>query len=346
MNDLSTFRGGLGWLKATVFTRLDTLGPQPAPHPACVAQDEYRGTEKPCEDPLPAKPKGSWRDGLRAFPGMVAGLWRRRDEEQFRKQMATAGVDLVPSIRTADGTPVTVLRIQPGKVRLESFFKDGVQTVTPSEVRQMPGLMAGANAAFFGFGEKNGTFGDLRGIGRTYRDELFAANYDAISDKRYHVAIAPDGKVSFGQGGLSERETSGTVNGFVGGMGRLFSEAEGAELQQDVRSGTFDRRLRSMVQNQSFPNTDLTSALPRTLVGRTAEGKLLLVAIGEGRSRGQGAGYAEAALLMRRLGAVEAYTLDGGGSTHVVVPGLLETRTDGRTVKSYLVVTPRDGKRA
>lgn len=343
MSELNATRRGVNRMPVL---RTPFSGRAASAHPACMVQDDYRGPARSCAEPLPAIPPLGVMARLRTLPDVLKTWLTHQSGSQDLGLLATPGVEFVPGVRTADGTPATVMTVDSQLVRVESFFRDGVQTVAPSEVRRLPGLIAGSNATFFGFGASDGTFGDLRGIGRTYRDEAYAANYDAISDRRYFLAIAPDGGVTFGQGGLSEREVSGSVAGFVGGMGRLFNQAEGPQLEQEVRSGAFERRLRAMVQDRSFPNTDLTSALPRTLVGRMKDGRLLLVAIGQGRDRGVGANFEEAALLMRRLGAVEAYTLDGGGSTHVVVPGMLETRTDGRAVKSYLVITPRGTKRS
>jgi hypothetical protein len=74
---------------------------------------------------------------------------------------------------------------------------------------------------------------------------------------------------------------------------------------------------------------------PRTMVGMDARGRVLLVAV-DGRQPRRSAGMTlpEAAALMRRLGAVEAINLDGGGSTTMVVRGRLANRpSDGRERK-------------
>jgi hypothetical protein len=66
---------------------------------------------------------------------------------------------------------------------------------------------------------------------------------------------------------------------------------------------------------------------PRTVVGRTRSGDVLLVTI-DGRQPGHsvGASLSEAAELMLRLGAVEAINLDGGGSTTFVLRGQVVNR--------------------
>ncbi|MEB3197648.1 MAG: phosphodiester glycosidase family protein [Candidatus Sericytochromatia bacterium] len=270
---------------------------------------------------------------------------RRPLDIWFAPQVARAelaqGLSLDRTRRTADGGRVTVLTVDPKRMQVEAGFIDGVRAISPNQVRKAPGLLAALNGTFFGFGAQEGTYGDLLGQQAAYRDEELSPNYDAISDKRWFLARATDGSVSFGRGGLREQQaTRGDMTGFIGGMGRLYGPDELATLPRDVASGAFWSRIRSAVADRSFPNTDLTSAIPRTVVGRRADGQLLLVSIGEGKERGLGANFAEAAMLMRSLGAVEAYTLDGGGSTHLIAPGVLETQTDGRVVKSYLYVKP------
>jgi exopolysaccharide biosynthesis protein len=83
---------------------------------------------------------------------------------------------------------------------------------------------------------------------------------------------------------------------------------------------------------------------PRTAVGITAEGVILLVVV-DGRQAGYSAGLTlgQLASLMRSLGAVDATNLDGGGSSTVAVQGDLMNRpSDGRQrpVPSAVAVLP------
>ena len=83
---------------------------------------------------------------------------------------------------------------------------------------------------------------------------------------------------------------------------------------------------------------------PRTAVGVTADGRLLLVVV-EGRQPGYSRGMTmrEVAELLQRLGAVSALNLDGGGSSEMVVNGVVATRpSDGseRPIANALVVLP------
>ena len=61
---------------------------------------------------------------------------------------------------------------------------------------------------------------------------------------------------------------------------------------------------------------------PRTAMGYTRDGRLLILAV-EGRRRGQaeGASLTDLAGILLQLGAVEALNLDGGGSSCLLVMG-------------------------
>ncbi|MEX0990721.1 MAG: phosphodiester glycosidase family protein [Actinomycetota bacterium] len=90
-------------------------------------------------------------------------------------------------------------------------------------------------------------------------------------------------------------------------------------------------------------NKYLCLSHPRTGIGVTAEGKIILVVV-DGRSlRSGGATIVGFAKLMRNLGAVDALNLDGGGSSTMVVNGkVVNSPADGveRTVTSGVVVLP------
>jgi exopolysaccharide biosynthesis protein len=255
-------------------------------------------------------------------------------------------VEVVPGLwlddtrRTADGSLARVLLIDPRQVKVEAGFYDGKTGIPPSAIRQIPGMLAAINATFFGMGQGEATYGDLVGLGKAALDEDNPnRGYDQISDRRWSLASLEDGSLRFVKGGLVESGLPRQdVKGFIGGLGRLFGPDEAARLERDVETGAFRARLDRGVADRSFPNVDLASSIARTFVGLDAQGRLLAVTLGEGSYRAAGGNMAEGALLLKRLGAVEAYALDGGGSSHMLVPGKAETRTDGRLVKSYLVV--------
>lgn len=78
---------------------------------------------------------------------------------------------------------------------------------------------------------------------------------------------------------------------------------------------------------EAFPTTELATRQPRTAVGQTADGRILLVAA-DGRSLGYSGGLTtfDLALVMARLGAVTAVALDGGGCTAMAFDGRLLNR--------------------
>ena len=86
---------------------------------------------------------------------------------------------------------------------------------------------------------------------------------------------------------------------------------------------------------------------PRTGIGVTAEGHILLVVVDGRRSESIGLEIVEFARLFRRLGAVSAMNLDGGGSSTMVVKGrVVNTPSDGseRAVVSSVLVLPGPDK--
>jgi hypothetical protein len=76
-----------------------------------------------------------------------------------------------------------------------------------------------------------------------------------------------------------------------------------------------------------FTPAQLATPNPRTAVGQTADGRILLVAV-DGLQPGYSTGLTnfELALLMMRLGAVTASALDAGGSTTMAFDGKLLNR--------------------
>jgi Phosphodiester glycosidase len=95
----------------------------------------------------------------------------------------------------------------------------------------------------------------------------------------------------------------------------------------------------------SFYGSFVASRQPRTLAGVKSDGTLLLVTV-DGRGPGWSAGVtlAEAARVMRSLGARDALNLDGGGSTAMVVRGEVVNRPSDlsgeRAVSDGIFVLP------
>ena len=100
---------------------------------------------------------------------------------------------------------------------------------------------------------------------------------------------------------------------------------------------------RGEVVSGDVDGTDAFSARnPRTAVGSTRDGRLLVVVVdGRQGAYSSGATLRELAELMRSLGAVQAVNLDGGGSSEMVVNGVIANRpSDGeeRPVSTGLVL--------
>jgi hypothetical protein len=88
----------------------------------------------------------------------------------------------------------------------------------------------------------------------------------------------------------------------------------------------------------------LDSRHPRTALGYTHDGRLLLLVVDGRSTESVGATLGELARELRARGAVEALNLDGGGSTTLVVNGALVNRpsdkSGAREVASALLLVP------
>ena len=84
--------------------------------------------------------------------------------------------------------------------------------------------------------------------------------------------------------------------------------------------------------NEAFETSLLAPRHPRTAVGQTADGRILLVAV-DGRQSGYSVGMTtfEMAQTLVRLGAVRGMQLDGGGSTTLAFDGKILNRPSGQT---------------
>lgn len=93
-----------------------------------------------------------------------------------------------------------------------------------------------------------------------------------------------------------------------------------------VRDG--ERTDPSTWETEGFsPGTHSDVRHPRSAIGRTADGRVLLVTV-DGRQPGYSVGMTmhELAHLLRQMGAVDGLALDGGGSSQMVTDGALRNR--------------------
>jgi hypothetical protein len=93
----------------------------------------------------------------------------------------------------------------------------------------------------------------------------------------------------------------------------------------------------TIIENGKDSNVSLTDRAPRTVIGRKADGTIIMMVI-DGRQSAYGmygADRTELGAIMNYYGAVEAYNLDGGGSSTMII------RKDGEFV---VLNSPSDGR--
>jgi hypothetical protein len=136
------------------------------------------------------------------------------------------------------------------------------------------------------------------------------------------------------------------------GSARLIRAAAGwADVKHAVGGGPWlvrDGKVYVDSADQRFTDPSFTDKRhPRTAIGVTASGEILLVAVDGRQSFSAGMTLAELAKRMIALGAVRAINLDGGGSTSMVIDGAyVNSPSDGqpRNVSdSILVFADRKG---
>ncbi|GIV61526.1 MAG: hypothetical protein KatS3mg044_0392 [Rhodothermaceae bacterium] len=88
-------------------------------------------------------------------------------------------------------------------------------------------------------------------------------------------------------------------------------------------------QVRVTTNEEVFFGSAIPDVHPRTAVGRTAEGDLLILVVDGRQLESRGVNLEELARLMHSLGAVDAINLDGGGSVSLVVRGRLINRPVG-----------------
>lgn len=74
---------------------------------------------------------------------------------------------------------------------------------------------------------------------------------------------------------------------------------------------------------EGFDDSFTNDPNPRTAIGQTAGGKILLVTVDGRQSLSKGVSLGNLARIMRRLGALNAMNLDGGGSTTMAARGMV-----------------------
>ncbi len=92
-----------------------------------------------------------------------------------------------------------------------------------------------------------------------------------------------------------------------------------------------DGFIRVTSDEEVFFGTSIPKIHPRTAVGYNKDGELLLLVVDGRQQQSRGVNLKELAGIMKSLGAIEALNLDGGGSSSMVVNGVLLNKPGGGT---------------
>jgi len=175
----------------------------------------------------------------------------------------------------------------------------------------------------------------------------------AVIDFRGSAAIPRDGFVLSGHGRarlwILQMLPLGTP---VSLKLRFISESGDPRWERVVHAVGGGPRLLAkgrLASSEGLPATLVEHRHPRTAIGVLGDGRILLIVV-DGRQPPHSLGMTivELAMELRRLGAVEAMNLDGGGSSTMVVAGrvvnLPSDETGERPVASALVLLPPQAK--
>ena len=92
-------------------------------------------------------------------------------------------------------------------------------------------------------------------------------------------------------------------------------------------------KIRITTSEEVFLGTSIPKTHPRTAVGYTKNGKLIIMVVDGRQLISRGVTLEELAVLMLNLNVVEAIILDGGGSSTLVVNNILINRPAGGTTE-------------
>jgi hypothetical protein len=174
----------------------------------------------------------------------------------------------------------------------------------------------------------------------------------SVNDGRGNTAIPTDGFVLSGHGRGRQQLISTFKPGDRAGLQARLLAISGDARWEGVRYafGGGPRLLADgrYVGGERFTNTFSDRRHPRTAVGRLPDGRVVLLVVG-GRQPYHSVGMSliEMAGLMRQMGVTDALNLDGGGSTTLVVRGVVinlpADETGERPVSDVLLVLPAGG---
>ena len=91
------------------------------------------------------------------------------------------------------------------------------------------------------------------------------------------------------------------------------------------------------VDEEVFFGSSIPEIHPRSAIGLTDSGEVLLLVVDGRQAASRGVDLSELAAILLELGAVEALNLDGGGSSALVVDGVRMNRPTGRDSEREVV---------
>jgi exopolysaccharide biosynthesis protein len=94
-----------------------------------------------------------------------------------------------------------------------------------------------------------------------------------------------------------------------------------------------DGKMQVTSDQEVFFGTSIPDVHPRTAAGRTRDGALIVMVVDGRQMLSRGVSLEELATLMLEVGAVDALNLDGGGSSTLVVNGVLLNRPTGGAIQ-------------
>ncbi|MBL0746701.1 phosphodiester glycosidase family protein [Nocardioides baculatus] len=239
-------------------------------------------------------------------------------------ELDTSDAVLTDDSWSADGTTVSVREVTTGSgdatvtyfvadlvlsdatVLRSAFAGDAFGTNIVDETSDI----AGQNGAIFAV---NGDYYGFRDTGMVIRNGVVYRD----SGAREGLAFYRDGRVELYDETATDAQTlvdAGVWNTLSFGPA-LVADGEVLDGIDDVEVDT------------NFGNHSIQGDQPRTAIGVVEDNHLLVVVV-DGRSTGYSAGASmtELATLMRGLGAVTAYNLDGGGSSTLFFDGEVVNR--------------------
>ena len=239
-------------------------------------------------------------------------------------ELDTSQAVLTDDSWSADGTSVSIREVTAGSgdatvtyfvaelvlsdatVLRSAFAQDAFGTNIvdeTSDIAEQNGAVFAVNGDYYGFRET----GMVIRNGVVYRD----------SGAREGLAFYRDGHVELYD------ETATTAQQLVdAGVWNTLSFGPALVADGEVLAGIDDVEV-----DTNFGNHSIQGDQPRTAIGVVADNHLLVVVV-DGRSAGYSAGASmtELATLMKGLGAVTAYNLDGGGSSTLYFDGEVVNR--------------------